>query len=211
MRTKLFLPLFRALAIWMVLVASPCRATIISFDDFLDTHAGGGTLITNAYQGLVWSNFAVANAVLLTVNSGLSGAYYGMLSPSNVAVNAHGDPAEIVAGGTNFNFASAYLTGVWRSNLNVEAQGFRGGDLLYDQTVVISAANPTFFVFNYLNVDRLAFNAFGGEYAGLPAGGDGTVFAMDDLAFEFVPEPSSFLLTAAGALTLYVFLKRRRV
>jgi hypothetical protein len=196
--------------ILMVSMVSPGRATIINFDDFLDTQAGGGTLITNAYQGLVWSNFAVANAVLLTANSGLSGAYYGMLSPSNVAINAHGDPAEIDTGGTNFDFVSAYLTGVWRSNLNVEVQGFRSGTLLYDQTVLVSATNPTFFAFNYLNLDRLAFNAFGGQYAGLPAGGDGTVFAMDNLTIEFVPEPSSLLLTAGGILTLWALVRRRR-
>jgi len=31
--------------------------TVITFDDLVDQ--GGGTLITNAYQGLTWSNFGV--------------------------------------------------------------------------------------------------------------------------------------------------------
>lgn len=187
---------------------STCSATVSTFDELFDTHAGGGTLITNRYQGLVWSNFAVGNAILHTANDGLSGYYYGMLTPSNVALNAHGEPAEVDATGTNFNFLSVYLTGAWRSNLNIEVQGFRAGTLLYDQTVVANATNSTLFAFNYLDIDRLEFNSFDGQYAGFSS--DGGNLAMDNFTFEFVPEPSSFLLTAAAALMLWPILKRRR-
>ncbi len=189
-----------------LLIGSRCKATIITFDDLVDT--GGGTLITNPYQGLVWSNFAVGNAVLQTTYNGLSGYYYGMITPSNVALNAHGNPAEIDATGTNFNFFGAYLTAAWNSNLNIEVQGFSGATLLYDTTVVASATSPTLFAFNYLNIGRLTFNSFGGQYAGF--GSSGEEFAMDNFDFDFVPEPSAFLLTTAGALTLWAFLKRKR-
>jgi hypothetical protein len=97
---------------------------------------------------------------------------------------------------------------VWRSNLNIEVQGFSGTNLLYDQTVVASATNPTLFTFNYLDIDSLTFNSFGGQNAGFPLGSGGQ-FAMDNLSFGFVPEPSTVLLTAVGALTLYAFLKRK--
>jgi hypothetical protein len=33
---------------------------------------------------------------------------------------------------------------------------------------------------------------------------------MDNFTFEFVPEPSSLLLTVAGALLLWPLLKRKR-
>jgi len=33
---------------------------------------------------------------------------------------------------------------------------------------------------------------------------------MDNFMFEFIPEPSSLLLTALGAVTLWAFLKRKR-
>jgi hypothetical protein len=33
---------------------------------------------------------------------------------------------------------------------------------------------------------------------------------LDNFSFEFVPEPSSLLLTFAGALLLWPLLKRRR-
>jgi hypothetical protein len=132
-----------------------------------------------------------------------------MISISNVAVNAFGDPAEIDSS-TNFNFLSAYLTGAWNSNLNIQVQGFSGGAMLYDTTVVASATNPTLFTFNYLNIDRLYFNSFGGEYAGFP-NGSAEHFAMDNFTFDLVPEPSTVLLAAFGALALWPFLKRKRV
>ena len=86
--------------------------------------------------------------------------------------------------------------------------GFNGGNLQYDQTVVASATNPTLFTFNYMNIDRLYFSNFGGA----PAFGTQSApqFAMDNFSFEFVPEPSSLLLAAFGALLLWPFLKRER-
>jgi hypothetical protein len=195
-----------ALVLLTFFLTSRCSATIITFDDL--SVPVSAPLLTNRYQGLIWSNVAVDNAILDGTANGLSGYYYGMITPSNVALNAHGNPAEIDAAGTNFNFFTAYLTGAWESNLNVEVQGFRGGILLYDQTVVAAATNPTLFAFDYLNIDRLHFASFGGQYAGF--GSDGAEFAMDNLTVEFVPEPSSFLLTSIGALTLWAFLKRKR-
>ena len=96
--------------------------------------------------------------------------------------------------------------------MNILVQGFSGATALYSTTVVASATSPTLFSFNYLNVDRIAFNAFGGQDAGFPVaqGLGGSNFAMDNFTFEFVPEPSTLLLAALGALTLWPLLKRRR-
>jgi len=79
---------------------------------------------------------------------------------------------------------------------------------VYDQAVVASATNPTLFTFNYLNIDELEFNSYGG----LPAFsyGPGTAFVMDNFLFEYIPEPSTFLLAALGALSLIAFLNRKR-
>jgi hypothetical protein len=202
---KALLPLL--CAVFSALVISPCWAAVLTFDD-LPLNTDHASLITNGYQGLVWSNFWASNAILFTGTYGSNGYYNGMVSVSNVAFNAFADPAEIDSS-TNFNFLSAYLTGAWNSNLSIQIQGFSGGVKLYDTTVVVSATSPTPFTFNYLNIDRLYFNSFGGEYAGFPGGSD-THFAMDNFTFEFVPEPSSLLLTFAGALLLWPLLKRRR-
>jgi len=81
--------------------------------------------------------------------------------------------------------------------------------LIYDETVVASATNPTLFTFNFLDIDRLYFNAYGGEPAGFGSIA-GAEFAMDNFEFDFIPEPSTFLLAALGAVSLVAFLRRKR-
>src|SRR5258706_553629 len=130
MKAKLFFLLSAFFTLSIFSLVTICPAALVTFDGI--SNIGTGTFITNGYQGLNWTNFAPLNAVNEALSNGLSGYYYGMESASNVAYNAFGNPAEVKATGTNFNFFSAYLTGAWRSNLNIEVQGFGGGNLLYD-------------------------------------------------------------------------------
>jgi hypothetical protein len=187
--------------------ATPARSqTLVTFEDLSAAPPGN---IPKGYEGLTWSNLWVLNAILWADGgAGTNGYYYGMVSPSNVAFNAGGQPAEIDSA-TSFNFFSAYLTGAWNSNLNIDVQGFRNGTLIYDQTVVAAATNATLFTFNYMDIDRLYFDSYGGQPAGFPNGG-GVIFAMDNFTFDFIPEPSSLLLASVGALLLWPLLKRRR-
>jgi hypothetical protein len=192
----------------ILLLVSTCQATIVTFDDLPDSATG--TFIPTVYQGLTWSNFFVVNAVLATSDLGTNGAIYGMVTASNVAFNGFGLPAEIDARGTNFDFLSAYFTGAWNSNLNIQIEGFRGGSLAYNLTVMAAATNATLFTFDYLDIDRLCFNSSGGQDAGFGSGA-GEEFVMDNFMFEFIPEPSSLLLTCVGAVSLLAFLRRKRV
>jgi len=184
--------------------------TLITFDDLSQTSTGlVSTNIPNGYEGLTtWSNMFVVNAVRDTAANGTNGYYYGMMSASNVAYNGFGLPAEIDSPGSNFDFLSAYFTGAWNSNLNIEVQGFGTGGLLYDTTVVVSATSPTLFTFNYLDIDRLYFDSYGGEVAFGPS--PEYNFVMDNMTIDFIPEPSSLLLTGFGAFSLWAFLKRKR-
>jgi len=183
--------------------------TVITFDDLSVTSTGLAIAsIPNGYQSLTWSNMDVVNAVREATLNGTNGGYYGMVSPSNVALNAFGGSAEIDAQGTNFDFLSTYLTGVWNSNLNIEVEGFRSGTLLYDTTVVASATSPTLFTFDYSDIDRLYFSSFGGQPAYTPV--PEYEFVMDNMTIEFVPEPSSLLLAAFGGVSLVTLLRRKR-
>ncbi len=206
MKARLFLPL----ALLVFSIIPKCAATVVTFDD-IPKNTGSASFIPSDYQGLVWSNFWVSNAVLFTDAYGSNGYYNGMVSASNVAFNGFAQPAEIDSA-TNFDFLSACLTGAFNSNLNIEVEGFHAGTMLYATTVVASATSPTLCAFDYLNVDRLYFSASGGQDAGFPAsqGAGDSHFAMDNFNFEFVPEPSTFLLTGAGVLTLCALRKRRR-
>ena len=205
MRSKLLPFSLVILALFTFSVGSIRSQTVATFDDLSAVPSGN---IPNGYQGLAWSNLWVLNAILVANDVGTNGYYYGMVSPSNVAFNAGGDPAEIDSA-TNFNFFSAYLTGAWNSNLNIEVEGFNGAKEIYDTIVVASATNPTLFTFNYLDIDRLYFDSYGGQSAGFPNGG-GVIFVMDNFMFEFIPEPSTLLLAALGAVSLVAFLRRKR-
>jgi hypothetical protein len=204
MRTRLLaLPL--ACSILLTLHATPARSqTLVTFEDLSAAPPGN---IPKGYEGLVWSNLWVLNGIIVGTGMGTNGYYYGVVSPSNVAFNAGGNPAEIDSA-TNFNFFSAYLTGTWNSNLNIEVEGFNGAKEIYDTIVVASATNATLFTFNYLDIDRLYFDSYGGQSAGFTDGG-GVIFVMDNFMFEFIPEPSSLLLTFLGVLILWGFRKRR--
>jgi hypothetical protein len=163
------------------------------------------TNIPDGYHGLDWNNFYILNPTSLEPTT--NGYLYGLVSPPNVAFNGAGNPAEIDAAGTNFNFLSVYLTSAWDSNLNIEVQGYRDTNLIYDETLVVSATNATLFTFNYLDIDRLYFNSYGGDNAGF--GGSGEEFVMDNFEFEFIPEPSSFLLAALGCISLVALVRHR--
>ncbi len=190
-------------------------ATLVTFDDLSET--GSGEFLSSPYQGLIWNDVFCNNAILYTnvlahaffpgaPTNGLSGDYYGMVSVSNVAVMETG--SEIDSPSTNFNFLSAYLTGYWNSNENIEVQGFSGVTLVYDTTVVANATSPTLFTFDYQNINRLYFISSGGQPAfGVDFGG---AFVMDNFDFTLVPEPSSLLLATVGALLLCPLLKRKR-
>jgi hypothetical protein len=197
-------PFFSTFAFTIALSIETRSQTLVTFDDL---PVVGGS-IPNGYQGLVWSNFWYENAILGANELGTNGYYYGMVSASNVAFNANGNPAEIESA-TNFDFFSTYLTGAWNSNLNIEVEGFSGNNLLYSQTVVASATNATLFTFNYMDIDRLYFDSYGGQDAGFPGGG-GEHFVMDNFLFEFIPEPSTLLLVGLGVVPLCAFVRCRR-
>jgi hypothetical protein len=121
------------------------------------------------------------------------------VSPNHIA---SGNSSSTITG-SSFNFEGAYLTGAWRDGLNINIQGFLGGSLLYDTTVVVDSTSPTWFDFNYLGIDTLAFDSYGGTAHGYSASGlilDGDHFVMDNFTFTYarVPEPTSLVLLGIG-------------
>jgi hypothetical protein len=143
--------------------------------------------VPGGYHGLIWNNFDYLNGLNYSVNS--NGYDAGVVSSSNVAFNAYGNPADVTsATGAHFNFISAELTSAWNDNLQVEAQGYVDGALTYDQTYTLSATTPTLIVFNYLGVTEVNFISSGGTtHAGYTGGGIN--FAMDNVSVGAVQPP----------------------
>lgn len=167
-------------------------SALINFDD---VPGPGNVPLPAGYHGLNWSNFNYVDAHTYPT----SGFMAGMVSANNVAYNAWGAPATL-ANPVPFNFLSAYLTAAWNDNLLLEARGYAGETLAYDQVVTLSATAPSLLTFNYLGITRVDFISWGGtQHPGYP--GSGTQFVIDNVLVattEAGPLPELQLVRAAG-------------
>jgi hypothetical protein len=169
---------------------SQASAALITFDDSV----GEGEPVDPGYQGLNWDNFYFLNG------PAAGGGYAaGTVSAGNVVYNTDGYAALASVAGT-FDLNSAYLTGAWNADLQLQVVGKRLGITVYDNTYTLSAVTPTLVNFGYLEVDEVYFSSFGGTPYW--SGGGGEHFAMDNLMINAVPEPSTYV---AGGLLLLPF------
>ena len=186
----------------------PAFATVVTFDD-ITTDPVTMLPIPDNYGGLNWDNIYVMDAVDYDEPSGyknavVSGGYVAWGTGQAGDIGGGGDvsPSLItISNGDSFNFIGVYLTAGWRDDLNITIEGSRNDLLVYNQTVVIDPFGPTWFDFNYTNIDHLRFISFGGT----PSYDDGYHFVLDDLTF--VPEPGTVFLLGFGALAL---LRKRK-
>jgi len=148
--------------------------SLVTFDEL--TQTASGLAVPANYAGLNWGNFFYIDGVNYVSNP--SGFQAAVVSSNNVAYSVSTNPASIVGG--LFDLNSAYLTAAWNDNLQVEAKGYIGTVLSYDQTYTLSAIARTLIQFNYLGVDQVDLVSSGGSHhAGYS--GTGTNFVMDNV------------------------------
>jgi len=197
----------------VIAIAAPVlAATVINFDDlnYSDQAIPG---YPSSYSGLYWANVYVYNATDNPENL-TSGYQYSVISPKNVAFNGGGGPITI-SSNTPFTLNSAYLTSVWRDNLNVEVIGSLLGTPIYDQPFTLSATANTLETFNYVGVHSVEFIPSGGTFHTGYTNDYGTYFAIDNLNVDLVqltavPEPGTWV-AAALLLAAITFSQRDRL
>jgi hypothetical protein len=185
-------------------------ADILTFEDLTPAYSYG-TAIPGNYDGFQWANWYAADIPLYFQDFGVSGGAYpnAVVSGDWVAYDGGGHPpAQISLSTGTFNLNSVYMTAAWNDGLQVEAQGFIGAKLAYNNIYTVNTASPTLLTFDYLGVTEVNFIPSGGVpnpvYAS--GGGGGVNFVIDNLNITIVPEPSAFSLVGlATALMLRRF------
>ncbi len=207
LKTALSLALLAFLSVGQT---SYVNASVLGFDDIDDIDPGAFGTIPDGYGGFNWSNLGFRN------NSDDAGGYPGgTVSGDYTAFNLFGDVAAVGPG--TFDFNSAYLAAAWRNNLSINVRGLLDGDVIYNETVVAQygtekGSSAVEFVFNFIGIDQLIFDSFGGTDADSNDGGSGTHFALDNFTFNnstAVPEPTSLMLWGSG-LGIVCFVRRRK-
>jgi hypothetical protein len=176
-------------------VSYPACGIVLTFDNAIMSSAGP---IPNGYGGLNWSNFNALDHANYHGPGSTGGYINGLVSGRYVACNPWAEPALVSDG--YFDFIGAYFTGAWNEDLNITVDGYRDDSLLYSETVVASYYSPTWYTFDFVNVNKLQFSSFGGIDADPGDSGQGEHFAMDN--FTFVPEPTTICLLALGGFSL---------
>lgn len=158
--------------------AAALVSTIVDFEDL------GLQFLSepDTYRGMDWTNFAV-NSLVFSPGGGFT---TGTISGENSAFNFYERDTEITDT-TDFNFRGASLTGGWNDGLEVTISGYDDGVLEYSVTVTVDADAPTFFTFDFLDIDRLTFHSEGGVRADPNSQGQGTHFVIDDMVFDVAP------------------------
>ena len=185
--------------------AALAPATTVTFDDLPGVVSGTFPAVPDSYGGLHWTNFVVKNGT----DSSLNGYRNGVVSPKMVLFNLWENPAAV--SGVPFTLNSAYFTGAWNDGLHIRADASLGGIPVYSKQFTVVSTAPTPVTFNWSGIDKVTFTSSGGAGHSYPGGGSGTHFVIDDLTYNVpVPEPSVFLLLAAGGVALTVVAWRRR-
>lgn len=198
--TKIVVAGVQALVLMLVVVGHASAGTL-TFDDISNASLAS---IPDGYGGLNWINMGY------TDGSGFATSGYenGIVSGTHVAYNQNAFVGS--ASGSTFDFFSAYLTAAWNNDLNITVAGSLLGTTLYTQTVQVDATGPTFFNFNYLGIDQLTFESFGGTNAGLS--GAGQHFVMDDMTVNVIAVPdggSTLALLGLAAIGLGTLRRTR--
>jgi hypothetical protein len=193
--------------LWLLLVGvahyqgTPATLT---FDEFTLTSPGDTVPVPNGYGNLQWDNFYILNGLRSAQHP--SGFENALVSPDNFIWNGNANPAQI-SSVTTFDLNSAYMTADWMDGLQIEAQGFVGGTLQYDNTYTINTTSPTLVTFNYFGVNQVTFIGSGGTQH-LGYNGSGPVFAIDNMTVR-APEPSAISLSLLAMACVSVISRRR--
>jgi hypothetical protein len=182
------------------------RATVVTFDDL----GSGPGAIPYGYDhvGLEWTNWYCDTG-------SFEPAYFGGVESSpNIAFNAYGTAATIMASSSPFYFDGAWFKGTYSDNLMLTVDDYSGSNLVYSKTVDLGSAEattPMWVSFDWAGVTDLVFSGSGGTAPDAFGPGYPYQFTMDNFTFnQPVPEPISLIFFGTGLVGVCGYVARRR-
>lgn len=190
-------------------VTSPLAAQV-TFEGLADRAS-----VPAGFAGFQWTNFYALNGPAYFEQASGFARVANASSSTMVGYNAFGNAAEF-SSNSWFNLTSAWVAAAWRNDLLLNVFGYDiNGQQIASAQYTLQLA-PQQITLNFTGVSRVQFAASGGTNAGLL--GDGTHFAIDDLATNtvpvvsraVVPEPATVVLVGIGLAAFAVARRRRR-
>ena len=170
-------------------------ATIIDFEDLYPGHPAYGSF-PSSYAGFNWSSSSYWITKDQIIGSGYDYGTIGLVSGFT------GYAQDIsISTSSSFNFVSAYITAAWLTSLDVMVEGWKGGSMIYSQTITTHDDKPYQFLFNFMGIDTLWFRPLGSS--------DEKHIVIDNLEVSAVPLPSSLLLLGSGLAGLAAWRRLR--
>ncbi|HSP79053.1 MAG TPA: hypothetical protein VLQ93_11015, partial [Myxococcaceae bacterium] len=140
-------------ALAAVATVTPAHAIVLTFED----------LNPSCAQPLPWNHGGFRwNSYAYVMNKGCapgSGYEYGTLG--NVSLFTGWETGVSMSHEVAFDFDGAYITRAWDSSGELQVDGYRNGVLVYSRTVTAYQSHPTWFDFDFLDVDTVWFRPLG--------------------------------------------------